>query len=156
MKKITITTILFVASLLFEANIVIAQTRNADSLLFVSLVTKYTTSIEKADTTLGSKLWAHTGEVSFIRPGGNEHGWNEIKNIYKIFRDNFSDRKLTFSNLRTAVYGDVAWVTFFWVFDAKMNNTSIQTKGRETEIWRKINSEWRLVHIHYSDMPPGG
>lgn len=32
----------------------------------------------------------------------------------------------------------------------------MQTKGCETQIWRKSHNEWKLVHIHYSGMPVTG
>ena len=61
-------------------------------------------------------------------------------------------------NEKVSVYGDVAWLTFEWVFDAtlKVNNQKLQTKGRETQVWRKIKEEWKLVHVHYSNMPVTG
>ena len=119
------------------------------------MVTKYTESIDNADTTAGAKLWSHMDEISSINPGGHEHGWEGIKNIYSIFRDNFIDRKLSFYNLKASVYDDFAWLEFYWVFDAtrKPDNIKIQTRGRETQIWRKTDNSWRLVHIHYSGMP---
>ena len=129
-----------------------------DSMLFNNLVAQYTHSIDQADTVLGSEVWSNTDEVSFINPRGNEYGWNGVKNIYIFFRDNFTTRKLTFFDLKFADYGNVAWMEFYWIFDAtlKMNNSPVQTKGRETQIWRKVNSEWRLVHVHYSGMPDPG
>jgi hypothetical protein len=129
-----------------------------DSILFNTLVAKYVQSIDQADTVLASEVWSHTGEISFINPSGNEYGWNGVKNIYKIFRDYFSTRKLSFFDVKYADYGNVAWLEFYWIFDAtlKMNNIPVQTKGRETQIWRKVNYEWRLVHVHYSGMPVTG
>lgn len=72
-----------------------------------------------------------------------------------MFAENFTARKLNFFDEKVNIYGNVAWIEFYWVFDGtlKYNNSSVQTKGRETQIWRKLNKEWRLVHIHYSDMP---
>jgi hypothetical protein len=129
-----------------------------DSLLFNNLVAQYTLSIDQADTVLGSDVWSHTDEVSFINPRGNEYGWNGVKNIYNMFKENFTTRKLSFYDLKFADYGNVAWLEFYWVFDAtlKINNSRVQTKGRETQIWRKVNLEWRLVHVHYSGMPVTG
>jgi hypothetical protein len=126
-----------------------------DSIFFNSLVSQYAQSIDQADTVLALKIWAPTAEISFINPGGTEYGWKGVKNIYKIFKDNFSARKLSFYDIKFAYYGNVSWVTFYWIFDGtlKMNNSPVQTKGRETQIWRKINYEWRLVHVHYSGMP---
>jgi hypothetical protein len=129
-----------------------------DSIFFNSLVGLYAQSIDQADTILGSKIWSPTAEISFINPRGTEYGWNGVKNIYKMFKDNFSARKLSFFDLKYSYYGDVSWLTFYWIFDAtlSMNNNPVQTKGRETQIWRKINGEWRLVHVHYSGMPVTG
>lgn len=130
----------------------------ADSVFFNSLITQYTKSINEADTVLALKIWSPTSEISFINPRGTEYGWKGIKNIYKMFSENFSARKLSFFNLKSTYYGDVSWVTFYWTFDAtlKSDNSAVKTKGRETQIWRKINYEWRLVHVHYSGMPVTG
>jgi SnoaL-like domain len=127
----------------------------SDSLFFNSLVALYVQSIDQADTTMATNIWAHTAEISFISPSGTEYGWDGVKNIYKIFKDNFSARKLSFSDLKYAYYGNVSWLTYYWIFDGtlKSNNNTVQTRGRETQIWRKINYEWRLVHVHYSEMP---
>ncbi|MBN1185715.1 MAG: nuclear transport factor 2 family protein [Bacteroidales bacterium] len=59
---------------------------------------------------------------------------------------------------RYSIYDDIAIVEFYWVFDAvlKANNAQMQTKGCETQIWRKSHNEWKLVHIHYSGMPVTG
>ena len=126
-----------------------------DSVFFHSLVAQYAQAVNQADTVLASKLWSPTAEISFIDPQGTEYGWTRIKNIYQIFKNNFTSRKLSFSDLKFAYYGDVSWLTFYWTFDAtlKTSNTPVQTKGRETQIWRKINYEWRLVHVHYSEIP---
>jgi hypothetical protein len=72
-----------------------------------------------------------------------------------MYKDKFSARKLSFFNVKFSYDRDVSWLTFYWTFDGtlKLNNSSVQTRGRETQIWRKINYEWRLVHVHYSEMP---
>lgn len=131
-----------------------AQSKS-DAVLFNSLVQRYTKSIDQADTLSGSSLWAHTGEVTFIHPGGHEYGWEGVKKIYAFFSDNFSERKLTSHNLKASVYGNVAWCEFYWNFAGvlKQDNSKVQTSGLETQIWRRIKNEWRLVHVHYSDMP---
>ncbi len=129
---------------------------SSDTSEIKTLIEKYAESIDNADTVLACTLFAYSEEVSFIHPRGHEHGWAEIKNhIYKFFDDFFSKRKLNIYNLHVHVYGDIAWAEFYWVFDAtfKKDNSPLQTKGRETQIWRKIKNEWRLVHVHYSNMP---
>ena len=164
MKSIRINLILFFTVTMVINNPANSQTEQMknkflpDSVFFKSLVTLYTQSIEMADTTLASELWAHTAEISYINPEGIEYGWNGVKNIYKILRDDFSTRKLSFFNLNFAHYDNVSWLTFNCLFDATMkaNNMPVQTKGRETQIWKKTNAGWRLVHVHFSGIPVAG
>lgn len=130
-----------------------------DTIQIKEMLDQYAKSIDDADTILGARLWAKTKEVSFIHPRGHEHGWEDIKNnIYKFFGSYFSKRKLNIQNIKISRYGNVAWTEFYWIFDATFKNatTPIQTKGRESQIWRKINNEWFLVHVHYSSMPVTG
>lgn len=125
---------------------------------FQTLIRQYEQSIDKADTTLAKNFWSQRDEVSFINPRSTEYGWGGIKNIYKMFADKFTDRKLHGFNEKVILYNNVAWLTFEWVFDArfKANNQAIQTKGRETQIWHRDDGFWKLVHVHYSGLPVNG
>ena len=45
------------------------------------------------------------------------------------------------------------------MFDATFtgeNPIPMQTKGRETQVLKKIGNEWSIVHVHYSGMPVTG
>ena len=71
----------------------------------------------------------------------------------------FSDRKLkVVGNVSVHVYGDTAWVEFYWDFVAtfKTDGTPLNTKVRETQVFYKVDGGSRLVHVHYSGMPVGG
>jgi ketosteroid isomerase-like protein len=122
------------------------------------LLDRYVASIDAADSLMGSAFWSHSPDVSFIHPKGNEYGWEGVKNFYRMFSTNFSNRKLKYQNPRWVNYGETAWVEFNWVFDAvfKDGGQKMESKGRETQIWNKEKGEWKLVHVHYSGMPVTG
>src|SRR4051812_40033827 len=44
-----------------------------------SLIATYAKSVDAADTTLASRVWASTPDVSFIHPRGHERGWAAVK-----------------------------------------------------------------------------
>jgi ketosteroid isomerase-like protein len=69
--------------------------------------------------------------------------------------DTFSERKLNIHDISVHVYGDAAWAEFYWDFVAKFrkDGSPITTHGRETQVYRKTQDAWRLVHVHYSGMP---
>jgi ketosteroid isomerase-like protein len=130
---------------------------NSDADQIRSTIAKYAESIDGADTNLASQIWSDSLEVSFIHPLGHEHGLAQIEqNVYKrLMGETFSERKLTPRDISVHVYGDAAWAEFYWDFAAKFrkDGSPITTHGRETQIYRKQQGAWRLVHVHYSGMP---
>lgn len=121
------------------------------------IIAKYAKSIDTADTALASQIWWDSPEVSFIHPLGHEHGFDQIKaNVYtRLMGETFSERKLTPRDISIHVYGDAAWAEFYWDFNARFrkDDKAITTHGRETQIYRKFPSGWRIIHVHYSGMP---
>lgn len=122
-----------------------------------SQIAKYTQSIDAADTTLASQVWLDSTDVSFIHPLGHEHGFAQIKqNVYtRLMGDTFSERHLSAHDITVHVYSDSAWAEFYWDFSAKLrkDGSPITTHGRETQIYHRDHSVWRLVHVHYSPLP---
>lgn len=117
----------------------------------------YKISINQADTSLAATFWLTVPEVIFLHPRGHEKGWEGIKSgIYEMFGNSFSTRDLKSYDEQIRIFGDLAVVEFYWVFDATLNGenlTPIQTKGRETQVMKKFGDDWKLVHVHYSGMP---
>lgn len=123
-------------------------------------VDKYAQSIDYADTNLASQIWSNGDDVSFIHPRGHEHGWEQVKtNFYEeMMRDRFSERKLNVHEVVVHVLKDAAWSEFYWDFTAKLRSdgSTLATKGRESQVYRKSERGWKLVHVHYSGMPVSG
>ncbi|MCU1234771.1 MAG: putative exported protein [Candidatus Solibacter sp.] len=121
------------------------------------LIAKYARSVDAADPALAAEVWSHSPDVSFIHPLGHEHGLEQIKqNVYvQLMGGIFSERKLTVKDVSIHQYGDTAFAEFDWDFAAllKKDGSAVNTKGRETQIYRKEAGGWRLVHVHYSAMP---
>lgn len=128
-----------------------------DDVKINELLEKYKKSINEADTILAKTFWYTDSDVTFIHPGGHEKGWEGIKKgIYEKFERMFVTRDLKSYDERVTMYGDMAILEFYWVFDAVLdgeNSMPIQTKGRETQVLKKFDDTWRIVHIHYSGMP---
>jgi uncharacterized protein (TIGR02246 family) len=121
------------------------------------LVARYAQAVDAADARLASEVWADSPDVSFIHPLGHEHGWEAIKtNVFeKLMGETFSERSLKVKDIQVHAYGDAAWAEFYWDFTAKFrkDGAPIETHGRETQVYRKTDGRWRLVHVHYSGMP---
>jgi len=134
-----------------------ASTASADEAAIRSVIATYAKAVDTADPNLASTIWADTPDVSFIHPRGHEHGLEAIKvAIYEqAMGQTFTERRLTVKDVTVHCYGDSGWAEFYWDFAAKRrgDGSPAATHGRETQIYRKIKGEWRLVHVHYSAMP---
>ena len=128
-----------------------------DGSVIRSLIENYAKSVDAADTALAAEIWLDSPDVSFIHPLGHEHGFEQIKqNVYmRLMGDTFSERKLTVHDISLHVYRDAAWAEFYWDFAAKFrkDGSPLTTHGRETQLYRREQGRWRLVHVHYSGMP---
>jgi len=117
-------------------------------------VERYVASIEAADPALAREVWLVSEEVSFIHPGGYEVGWDAIQaNIYEgAMGGLFSARDLTLGEISVHVFGDTAIAEFEWAFDAiwRKDGAGFQSEGRESQVYRRGEGGWALVHVHYS------
>lgn len=120
-------------------------------------VGNYTRALDTGDVGLASRVWWDTKDVSAITPMGHSHGWDEVKGLYRFFNDNFTDRHLQARDIAVHLMGDTAWVEYNWRFDArsKANGMAIHSEGRESEVFRRIDGNWRIVHVHYSGPATG-
>ena len=137
-----------------------APDSSADADAIRSSIERYAKSVDAADTTLASQVWWNSPDASFIHPLGHEHGFDQIKqNVYtRLMGETFSERQLSPHDVSVHVFGDAAWAEFYWDFTATFgkDGSPITTHGRETQLYRKIDGSWRIVHVHYSGMPATG
>ena len=122
------------------------------------LMSRYFTSIDRADTNMAETIFAP--DATFIHPRGEDRGRAQIESdLYrKLMGETFSERKLTAQNISVHVYGDTAWAEFNWDFVAKVrkDGSAFHSQGSETDIFRRENGQWRIVHVHYSGAPVTG
>lgn len=133
---------------------------DADKTAIRNLLATYAESIKTANPDMAVDIWQMTEQTTYIHPRGNEYGWNAIKtNFYgKTMGERFTQRELQIHDIHINIYGDTAVVVFFWDFPAvfRSDGTHITTHGRETQVLRKMDGSWKIVHIHYSNMPVTG
>lgn len=127
----------------------------ADSLAIHDLLGQYAKAVDTVDLRLLAQIWSHSPDVSFIYPLGEEHGFDAIEQ--RVFHDllggTFSARDLRMHDVAIYVNGNAAWSEFRWDFRATMrkDGSEVRTHGVETQIYRKEDGQWRLVHVHYSE-----
>jgi ketosteroid isomerase-like protein len=123
------------------------------------LVNSYVKAVEELDLELAKSIWSQDEKISFIHPKGHQKSWKEIREgFYLGAMGSFGERKLAVKDLEIHILDDVtAWGVFYWEFNATFKDgKKITTKGRETQVWKKEDGGWKIVHVHYSGMPVKG
>ncbi len=98
---------------------VAAQTPEAGDAELRNVMNVYAEAVNKADAQLGSKVWCGSEEDSVTNPTGHWQGTQQIKALYALLGDSYSERKLTFDTVSIHSYGDFAWTEFTGDFAAK-------------------------------------
>ena len=128
---------------------------SADIHAIHDLQERYAKAVDTVDLKLLGEIWSHSPEVSFIYPLGEEHGFDAIEqHIFEnVMGGMFSARDLEMHDVTIHVNGNAAWSEFHWDFHAtrRRDGSAVTTHGVETQIYRKEDGEWRLVHVHYSE-----
>jgi len=124
------------------------------------LIASYAAMVGRADTAQAEKIFSNAPEVTFIHPRGEVRGRQQIVTdvIQNLMGGTFSVRKLTPANVAVHVYGDTAWSEFSWDFVAtvRKDGSPFHSRGVESQIYRRENGQWRIVHVHYSGAPLSG
>jgi len=121
------------------------------------LLDTYAKSIDGADIELAATIWATDENRIYIHPRGTERGWSQVvKNFYGETMGRMLDRRrLDIKDVDIEVFGDTAIAVFEWEFHAVLRESGspLVTHGRETQVLRRRDGAWRIVHVHYSGMP---
>jgi ketosteroid isomerase-like protein len=127
---------------------------NSDETQIRVLIGVYAKTIDLADTASAARIFSNAPEVSFIHPRGEDRGQQQIVTdvIQNLMGGTFSARKLTPKDIAVHVYGETAWSEFAWDFVATLrkDGSPFHSQGVETQIYRRENGQWRIVHVHYS------
>ena len=119
------------------------------------VIAQYAKVVDTVDLNLLSQVWSHSPEVSFIYPLGEEHGFDAIdQHVFQnVMGGMFSARDLKMHDVAIYVNGDSAWSEFHWDFHATLrkDGSAITTHGMETQVYRKEEGRWRLVHVRSSE-----
>jgi ketosteroid isomerase-like protein len=97
-------------------------------------------------------VWLHSADVSSAHPtGGWAIGWEEILATWDVFNSYGKPENggTSMRGLRVRMLGDVAYTTCVFKAAANFGGATMNC----TDIFQKINGEWKMVH-HHADRAP--
>jgi uncharacterized protein (TIGR02246 family) len=97
-------------------------------------------------------VWSHDDDVTTMHPiGGREEGWDAVRGSWEGVASASTDGTLTRSDQVIRVIGNAAYElcteSVSWTFAGE----PMSLEGRATNVYRKEQGEWKIVH-HHADL----
>jgi ketosteroid isomerase-like protein len=101
------------------------------------------------------EVWSHGSDVTAMHPlGGRETGWEEVRASWEQVAQGFSDGQVSIEDLVVVpLADDVAYTLGTEQGQAKLGEETVSIDWRVTNIYRREEGEWNVVH-HHTDVSP--
>ena len=96
------------------------------------------------------EVWSHSSDVTAMHPlGGRETGWEEVRASWEQVAEEFSDGQVSLEDLVVVpLADDVAYTLGTEQGQAKLGDETVRIDWRVTNIYRREEGEWNVVHHH--------
>ena len=129
---------------------------SADIEAIRSLIERETAAINSKNLPELAKIWSQNPEILLfdVPPPGRFQGWEPIARTFQDFFDRFEELQMTIDSVQVDVRGTFGFATYDWALSGRMEGQTVMDRGQATVIYRREKDGWRLVHAHYSPVPP--
>ncbi|MGH7899304.1 MAG: YybH family protein [Candidatus Binatia bacterium] len=96
-------------------------------------------------------IWYNLNQSNYI-------GVDHIVELWDMLREAMGGKTAVVETRdeRVTVVGDVALVTYLLHLEADFGPLGkFAQDGRDTEVWQRMNGEWKMIHFHCSNYVPG-
>ena len=114
------------------------------------------TALSLADFALMQRLWLDTPEAVCVHPGWPAlHGWDAIRDSWRQIFENQGPLHVWPSDIQVRLYGHTAEVNCLENIDmSQVRGTGI-LQTRATNVYRRVESAWKMLEHHALPMPSG-
>src|SRR2546428_6016608 len=128
----------------------------ADADAIRSLVNREVAAINGKDLRALSEIWSKDKDILMfdVPPPGRFQGWDQIGRLWKDFFDKVTEIHLTVDAVQAEAQGTLGYATYDWSMTGRLGSYALEDRGQATAIYRKEGGQWRLIHAHYSPVPP--
>ena len=101
------------------------------------------------------EVWSHGSDVATMHPlGGRELGWEEVRAGWEQAAQAISDGQISLDDLVVVpIADDVAYTLGTEHGQMQIGGESVRIDWRATNIYRREDGEWKMVH-HHADVSP--
>jgi ketosteroid isomerase-like protein len=122
-----------------------------------ALVARQVEAINGRDMQALARIWSQQDDILMfdVAPPGRFKGWPEIARSFNTLFEKAGELHMTVENLEVReAGGTLATATYDWALTGKVGEAPLEDRGQATEIYRHEKDGWKLMHAHYSAVPP--
>jgi ketosteroid isomerase-like protein len=108
----------------------------------------------KGDVGPLNEIWSHSATVTTMHPiGGRQVGWDQVRGSFEQVAGISSGGNVRLHDQIVHVTGDLAYEIGIERGEATVAGESVTIDDRVTNIYRREQGVWKLVH-HHTDVAP--
>lgn len=143
--------ITFLLAAVANVNAVEAQVSSSEEEAIVALLESVSAAMQSGDLATLDSVYAGGPGVHIIEGAGVNHGWADYRDHHVAPElAAFTELAYRWHTVEPRVVGDIAYASFQYSLDARMEERVIAVDGRGTAVLERMNGRWRIVHIHTS------
>jgi len=121
-----------------------------------ALVDREVAAINGRDLKALHDVWSQDNTILMfdVPPPGRFQGWDQIGRLWKDFFEKVSEIHMTVDAVRVEAQGSLGYATYDWSMTGRLGAYPLEDRGQATAIYRKEGGAWRMIHAHYSPVPP--
>jgi len=98
--------------------------------------------------------WSNNGSATAMHPiGGREVGWKAVEGSFNQVAHLASEGKIELKDQLIQVLGEAAYEVGIEKAQFKLAGQKVKSEHRVTNIYKKENGTWKMVH-HHTDLSP--
>lgn len=99
-------------------------------------------------------VWGHGNDVTALHPiGGRNEGWDETRTAFEQVGSVASGGQVRLRDQLIQVGTDLAYEVGIEEGEITLAGEQVSLEHRVTNIYRRIDGEWKMVH-HHTDLSP--
>jgi ketosteroid isomerase-like protein len=111
-------------------------------------------AVHNGDARPRRAIWSQNNPVTVLGARKNASGQRELDELFAHLAESFSEcTSYEFELLEAEVHGDTAYTVGFEHTSASVSGVPHTYTLRATQIYRRENGEWKVVHRHGSAPP---
>jgi uncharacterized protein (TIGR02246 family) len=109
-------------------------------------------AMANGDASSMADVWSHEADVTTMHPiGGREEGWDAVRGSWEGVASASTDGTVTRTDQAIRVTGDLAYELCNESASMTFAGEPISLENRATNVYRKEDGEWKIVH-HHTDL----